>query len=216
MTNFQKALNLHLTLTSRTIPKALNSRMYYLLAKCVKYTPKADRQKLESFLGASSTMHTSKTGKQRRVYAYSATRSAYAIMNYRRKLRGEKPLSGDDAGIAVRKFIAKRFRSIGTLKAGWAAAKLYFGRAAGMFDINFEKLPKVKMPSKAVTAKDGFSPEAIATYRLLASKEGQPNTGHIHELAQDAMSKAWNEEYNEMIQHIAKKMDEVTDKVNKR
>jgi hypothetical protein len=208
MTEFQRVLNRHIELSSREMSRVINSRMYNILIRALRYTPKADRGKIERYLGAVTTTKISKRGKERNEIGLSKRPLAYAIVNARSIKAGKGAIPQDQVAQAALKFVGATLRSIGTLRAGWRNAISRFTATFGGV-MRYEKLPRVKEISRAKPAGPGISPIAEAAYRLLAKSPASETNHFIHESVIAATDRAFAEEYREMAAHVQKKIEEI-------
>lgn len=214
MSEFQRMLNRHIALSSREMSKVINSRMYQVLIRALAHTPKADRGKIERYLGATTTQHTTRTGRVRNKLSLTPRPLAYAIVNARSIKAGKGNIPRDQVHEAARKFVARTMSSIGLVRAGWVAAIRRFAGMLG-FTMKFEKLPRVKQSSTAKPATQGLSPVAEARYRLLL-KQGQSTQGtFIHPSVNTAIDQAFREEYSEMAAHVQRKIEEINRKARR-
>lgn len=173
--SFQDTLRKYIAVTSKTIPDALNTKMLYIAQGALKNTPKASRSDIESSLSITGYAQQvykrgpkkgqmNQRGKLSRVITSSPI--IYKIINARRSRNGQKGLYGAEMKIAVKRFLAKRFRSIGTLKAGWVSAIKRLSGTVGGFGQFTGSLPPVKGRSQVRLAKQGISPSVELEYAV--------------------------------------------------
>lgn len=206
---FQKFLREHLAKTSRSLPVALNSRMLHIVAKASKNTPKTERSTIEQELGVVGyALKFTKKGKYSR--AQSSKRRADAavtngtsiihlIINSRLGRVGKKGLYGAAMREAVTKFLLKRFRSVGTLKAGWTGAMRQLGQALGLTFRNEGASASVKGKSTVSVAKPGFTPSVRLEYTTNSfDKQHRP---FIDERLLQAVEAAFQSETQELKNH---------------
>ncbi len=190
--------------SSREISTVINSRAFHLGKKAMENTPIASRSKIQSDLGATvSGEKLDKKGKVRRRYSYKPTKIIYKIINSRRIKRGEKPLFNSEIDKEAKALISRRLKAVGSLKSGWLRAIGILGFASKQSFI--QAGPRVKMSSQATVAKPGFSPEASLTYRVLV---GEGSSKSIDPRVVSATERAFNQERQEMVLHLEKKLRE--------
>jgi hypothetical protein len=223
MNEFQQVLNRALSLSSRTLPNGINSKMFYITRGASRNTPKANRAEIEKELGVVGyKVAVGKRGKPltrngkirwNRVVSNSATLAA-KIVNARLGRAGKKGLFGVDMKAAVEKLISKRVSSVGTAKAGWWNAIRIFGASVGEASFKEVSTYKLKGVSIAKTAKNGFTPEASVEY--VVNSFDQSHRAYIEPRTRRALAQAYADEMRSMEQYILKKMQkEVVDKVSK-
>jgi hypothetical protein len=130
----------------------------------------------------------------------------YKIINARRRFAKKPGLRGADMLAAARKMLAARLRSVGTLKAGWWGALNILNRAVGK-DLAFKKehsMSRIKAPSTARVAQDGFNPSVAVEYNLQA-KDEKYNRG-IEKRVVETFYSAWGAETRSMKEYIEKKL----------
>lgn len=223
MAEFQQTLNRALSLSSRTLPNGLNSKMFYISRGASRLSPKADPVAIERSLGAVGyRVKVGKRGKPmtrngkirwERLYTTELT-VAPLIINARLGRAGKKGLYGPDMVRAIAKMVSKRRSSVGTIKAGWWNAIRAFGEAVGESSYKEVSTYKLQGRSKFQIAKNGFTPQASLEY--LVNSYTPDHRGYIDKRTEAALARAYADEMRSMEQYILRKMQkEVVDKVSK-
>jgi len=131
LTEFQKALDLAATYSSRTTSEVINSACLDVIIRASREIPKADRSKMEKQLIDRIEVTTmSKSGKllKHPKTTRHPSRLVYNIINARRRMAHLPPLVGEDMAKAAKKFMQARIRSIGYIAyAGFEKANRAFG-----------------------------------------------------------------------------------------
>lgn len=168
---FQEQLRKYIAQTEKTIPQVLNQKMFYIVKRAMAETPVASRAAIQSTFNVSSTETVIKSGKRagkiRRKYSYDGMNSsAFALMQYRRRLAGKEPIKKPTYADAE-KFVSKAFGAVGTLRNGWVGA---VGKLASVVNEGkpvMEFSARAKQRSIAYPATPGLSPEVTAIYRVV-------------------------------------------------
>jgi hypothetical protein len=212
---FQDTLKRYLVVTSRTLPEALNEKMFFIARAASRRTEKTEKARIENELSVigyellynkkkTRLLRSKKTGRVRTGAAVLGGTLVYQIINARRTFAGKPGLNRTDMKDRVRKFLAARFRAVGTLKAGWWGALNALGKAVGK-EAAFERSSnRIKNPSKATVAKPGWKPNAGIEYNLLA-KDARYQRG-IDKRVVEALSGAWFEEMRSTQKYIEDKL----------
>lgn len=212
---FQALLREHLAKTSRTLPVALNSRMFNIVAKASKNTPKTERSTIEQELGVVGyALKFTKKGKYSR--AQSSKRRADAavtngtsiihlIINARRGRAGRPGLYGSAMKEAITKFLQRRFRSVGTLKAGWTGALRMLGKSLGLSFRNEGASASVKGKSTVAVARQGFTPSVRLEY--VTNSFDKQHRPYIDDRLLQAVDAAFRSETQEIKNHLRDAID---------
>lgn len=195
---FNATLRKYLAVSTRSLTEAINEKMFFILAEAQKETPLADRAKIESELGATTTERIGKSGNVRRKLSYTPTKLVYKLVN-----RRQPGLSGAETEKAARKLIASRLRAVGSLRAGWSAALKKFGQVTGRFGVS-SGLPRVKRGSEASPAKDGVKAQAEAVYNLM--QQGAGGSLEIDPRVSMALEKSFASEAQSMEGYLERKL----------
>ena len=210
---FQAALRQYMSISSRTLAEILNKKMLRIAFAAHKKTPKADRAQIEQQLGVVGYKFSKsrKTGLFKRRKAITASGAlVHRIINARLGRAGKKGLYGKDMKKASQSFLGKRFRVIGTLKAGWLAAIRAFAKATGEAP-GVGGIP-VKGKSESIIAKDGWNPKAEMAYNV-NSFRGQ-HQAYIDPRVVTALQEGFTDEAQDMQRYCAREMQKVADLFN--
>jgi hypothetical protein len=212
---FQKTLNQYLAFTSRDLPSALNTKMFYIARGASRLTPKANRSSVEQELGVVGyAVKIGKRGKPLmrdgrfkwdKLYSRKVT-VANLIINSRKGKAGKKGLYGQEMLAAVVDMIRKRTRSIGTLKAGWLGAIRTFGSAIGQSGDIEQLSSHIKGRTKAKIATPGFSPSCSLEYLTNSYTTHPEHMGYIDKRVEAALNQAYKDEMASMEKYIIEKM----------
>jgi hypothetical protein len=211
MNEFQRTLKSLAATTSRSLPVFMNSRMLNVISEARRRTPVADRGKIMSDLGATlKSERTNAKGRKVRKYSYAPVPVVYKILNARRRAKGLPMLFNKDILPAAKSLIAARLRAVGSLRSGWTQA---IGILAAVVNKVADKSgPRVKQPSTAKVARDGFNPTAEVTFRLTTQSSMSHQGQQIDPRAEDALRAGFAREHAEMISHLEKKVREAAQK----
>lgn len=215
VSDFQDTLRKYLAVTQKTLPEALNQKMFFILRGASRLTPKTSREIIERELkvtGYAQKVYVrgkkkgqiNERGKLGRVQTSSPL--IYKIINARRGRAGKPGLFGSEMRSAAAKLLAKRFRSVGTLKAGWLGAIRKLAPLVGDSSRDAESGASsiIKGRSKAIPAKSEWSPHVEIEYLTNSfSKEHRP---YIDARIQQALAIAFNDEKRSMEEYIIKKL----------
>lgn len=207
---FQETLKQYLAVSSRSLPEALNQKMFYIVRGALRALPKVEKPKIEQELVSGYYLQFTKKGKLRsrkqqgRAKNAMATPLVYKIINARRRFAGKPGLNNADMKERAAKFIAARFRSVGTLKAGWWGALATLRKAVNEPIDRPPSSMRIKNPSKANIAKPGFTPSVSVEYNLLAKDEHHQRG--IDKRVVETFSGSWFDEMRSMKQHIEDKL----------
>jgi hypothetical protein len=224
MAEFQQTLNKYLAHTSRDLPTALNTKMFFIARGASRLTPKQDRSKIEQELGVigyavkvgKRGKPLTRKGKPRWEKIYSRdTKISHLIINARRGRAGEKGLYGHDMTRAVAEMIRKRGRSVGTLKAGWQGAIKTFGAAVGESGDAETLASHIKGRTRTSVAKPGFSPICSLEYLTNSYIPYPSHAGYIDNRTQKALGRSYADEMRSMDAYIIKKLQERVNRMSK-
>lgn len=217
-TAFQATLRRYLAVTSKTLQEALNQKMFFIARGASRGTPKVERSTVEkelSVTGYAEKLYmkgpkkgqVNQRGKLGRVQ--TATPFIYRIINSRLGRVGKKGLYGSAMKAAATKLLAKRFRSLGTLKAGWLGAIRALGRAVGESSQVEGTAANVKGRSKATLAREGWSPQVSIEY--LTNSFAPGHRAYIDARVQSALAAAFQDEAKSMEDYMIKKLQKSID-----
>lgn len=211
---FQRLLREHLARTSRSLPVALNSRALAIVAKASKETPRTERERIEQELGvvgyrlvATKRGYSYAQSKRRKVANAVLAGGAlvYRIINARLGRTGKKGLYGSKMREAARNLLVKRFRSVGTLKAGWTGAIRTLGKVLGLSFQNEGAAGRVQGRSTVKVATEGWSPSVRIEY-VTNSFDAQ-HQAYIDARVEAAVGKGFEAEAKELREHLRKAID---------
>lgn len=208
---FQKLLRDHLAHTSRRLAVALNSRALNIVATASANTPRTERSQIEAELNVTGYAEkryvkgpkagqVNQRGKTARAIISSPI--IFKIINARRGRAGEKGLYCSAMRQAVTHLLTKRFRGIGTLKAGWTGALRSLGRVLGLSFQNPDASSRVKGKSVATPAQEGFSPSVHIEY--VTNSFDKDHRAYIDDRVQAALASGFEKETEELKKHLAK------------
>jgi hypothetical protein len=211
--DFDAKLQQYLKLTSRTVEEAINFKMLFIAREALANTPATPRTKIESSLNVigyelnKTKKGAIRKGKRARGAAIFGGALIYRIINARLGRKSKKGLHGAAMKAAAQTLLKSRFKSSGTLKAGFAGIVRVFAakmkQAHGIIG-----LPGVKLKGKALPAEvseKAFRMEATATYQV-GAKEGKSDQWVIHPLVQKAVEQAFKNETAAMTTYIEDKL----------
>lgn len=209
---FTKALRKVAALTNQELHKFINRKMFFVTVEAKKQTPVVSRAQIEQELGVKGyRLEYGKRGgilarsKKQRGYnaVTNSTSLVHLIINARRGEAKQKGLYGGAMRTAVGKFLAKRFRSVGTLRGGWQGALRTLGRAVGLSGYNGGASIKtgVRGRSTVKLARPGWNPTATVVYNTNSfDKDHRP---YIDARLGRAMANGFSKETANMNRHLA-------------
>lgn len=214
VSRFESTLREYLRVTSRTLPKVVNTKLYYIARKAVWFTQKADvehiRSELGRFVTVSELNRKGKTVKRRRLVLAPARSHnaplAALIVNKRRGVG--KGLYGAAMARAVREMVAARSRSTAFLKSGFlpGVKKLApFADKAGQpaMDSSAKVIGRAKGDGQPANEMD-FNPVAFIVNEASALRDR--NTA-LFRVAGKGLEIAFDDETASMLEYIERKMN---------
>ena len=131
---FSRAISLLAAAKKKDLANVVNKKLYYVARKSVWYTQVANYERIANELGQNYTRATGKRSNSFKMVKHSTfnnARTASAplaaiLVNFFRGKLGKSGLRGAAMVKEVQRFVGKRLRSIGFLKAGWIAARDVF------------------------------------------------------------------------------------------
>jgi len=207
---FQAQLREYIAKTEKTIPQVLNQKMFHIVIKARAMTPVASRASVQNAFNVSSTETVIKSGKRagkiRRKYNYQEMNtSAFALMQYRRKLAGKGAISKPTYDYA-KKFVSKAFGAVGTLRNGWTGAVGKLGAVVNEGKPAMEYAARAKQLSVAYPATPGISPVVTAIYRLVERSANGIKVEQIDPRVVAALQKAFDYETKSMEKYLSDKL----------
>jgi hypothetical protein len=214
-TQMQAALEQYLQQSRHSTAFVINRKLFFIAKRAYDLTPIAKRERIQETFSVTQTERTVKrgrfAGKIRRVTNYSGlNKSAFAIMNWKRRKKGLPALRGAEALKAAKGMVASRLRAIGSLKSGWVGAILRLRRiVADAFVPAFKN--KLQNPGAATPARKGPNPTAEIAYRLAIKKKSGEK---IDPRVIAALQQAFNDEAADTLRHLAERLQQDANKVN--
>jgi hypothetical protein len=226
---FERRLEQYVPLARKDITNELNRRSANILMKAIANTEKASLGALRSLFSRNATVMRARTNKKTGVTRITkprqrvvhGTMDGYRIANYRRNIRlGRRPTGnppgGGLGGASMKAYIRKTFKALGSavgyLKSGWLPALRVFKQAGGASD-------SAKLRGKKGTASFGGGTRATPaeTIRTYFYSTANPRTFakgpvSIETRLNTALQKAVDEETEDMIPYIFRKIQERADK----
>lgn len=221
MTQFQKFWTEAAKVSKRTLAESANHTAFSIAIEARNQTPKAERGTIEAALNVTGykVIKSRKTGafkRGRAIFAAAAGQVANIVwltINARRRRAGEKGLYGAKMAAAASAFAGRRFRAMGTLRAGWSQAIYALAKVVpGFKPADTEKLPRNKQRGGATPAVEGWSPEATFGYGEFVKKG--PTGRRISEVPKSvvaATERAFAIEQVKIEAYTARKMQEAMD-----
>ncbi len=211
---FQAALNSYLPKVPASLAETLNKKLFYIARGASRLTPVSQRVEHDVGVLAYTTTRSRKTGKTKKgkaVFGIGTGNRFAMIINARRAKAGLPGIPKADMAGAVKRLIAARLRSKGTEKAGWIGAIRKLARAVGESSFSPDRV-SVTNKSLATVAKDGWTPSADLTYRIISTTTNRKQ--YIDPDTEKALQTAFNDEARSMLEFLAKRMQKDADKIN--
>jgi len=226
---FERRLEQYVPLARKDITDELNRRSASILMKAIRITEKASLGALRSLFSKNATVMRVRTNKKTGVTRITkpkqkvvhGTMDGYRIANYRRNIRmGRRPTGnppgGGLGGASMKAYIRKTFKALGSavgyLKSGWLPALRVFKQSGGAGD-------SAKLKGKKGTASFGGGTRATPgeTMRAYFYSTANPRTFakgpvSIETRLNSALQKAVDEETEDMMPYIFRKIQERADK----
>ncbi len=214
----QAALAQYLERSRHSIAFVINRKMFHIAKRAYDLTPVAKRQRILETFNVSQRERVVKKGKHigkiRRVTNYSGiTRSAYRIMNWKRRKKGLPGAARAEALRLVKQMIAGRLRAVGTLRSGWVGAVVKLKDALNeAFEPYIKNVVKQRGTAKLARPKSKNPTGEIAYRIVLKKKSGE----QIDPRVVSALQKAFDDEASDTVRHLASELQKEADKVNAR
>ena len=213
----QAALAQYLERSRHSIAFVINRKMFHIAKRAYDLTPVAKRQHILDTFNVSQRERTVKKGKHagkiRRVTNYSGlTRSAYRIMNWKRRKKGLPSAARSEALKLTKKMIASRLRAVGSLKSGWIGAIV---KLQEILSESFVPLFKntIRRRGRAKAARPTRNPVGEIAYRLTVRRKDQEQ---IDPRVVSALQQAFDDEASDTVRHLASELQKEANKVNAR
>lgn len=166
---FQSAATAILKITKKDPVPFFNKKMFFIVVKAMKDTPRATRAAIEAAMNEFVKIKRTKSGKiSRAKNALTYSRRGASLIQGGRLNRGLKPLPKSELEIELRKMLTDKTRAIGSLASGFLGSVKLLGRAIGRK--SRPKGPDVKNPGHAIPAKPGRKITVTAVYEMTIKK----------------------------------------------
>jgi hypothetical protein len=203
-----------MAVTQRSLAEVCNKKAAMIAIQALNNTRKASRASIEASLGQLTTVtrttKAGKTAKSRRLSLVQAQQVnaplAALLVNKRRAALGEPGLRGAAMTKGIRKFLSRRFSSIGFLASGWLPAiKALSAVLKERFAVSRDKGVKQygRRKGGAQSAKDGWNP--VATIWNAVQGSGSANA-KVNQIISDGVQKALNAEAASMDAYVETKL----------
>jgi hypothetical protein len=205
--------------SERTYDRFINSRLFFIARRALEYTERADPDKIARQLGQVATKVTRdrKTGRMKRgkriFTAFNMNSYAALIVNSRRKKAGEKLLWGKELFDAVKRLRATAPKSVNFIRSGWIWAMQQVRIPAKESSVGGERVqfrrgapkgfaqPAQRAVSAMVTGQVGSTSLLAQSAKRTGSRRGNPMP-----VATRGLVRAYNQETQEIIDHLHKKL----------
>lgn len=135
---FNSAIRLLAAAKKKDLATVVNKKLYYVAKRSVWYTHVANYERIANELGQNYQRATGKRSNSFKMIKHSTRNNAREynaplaaiLVNYYRGKIGKVGLRGAEMIKEVQRFVGKRLRSIGFIKAGWIAARDAFKQKA--------------------------------------------------------------------------------------
>jgi hypothetical protein len=236
---FQAAVKQALLSTSKELPKAITSRMFYLAVRLFAIMPprniQAAKQHIRNYLnaGVSSTQSVRKSGKK--VANSRQLKRVHLLVQGKRRSQGLSGLYGKEMKDAAGKFRRRAIGSVGYLKSGIVRALRQLNGHFSQFGKKDSKTKAEVSPNaalakiaaeygssgnvgihkgskgKGIPAKPGSNPTATMALSM-GIRDNQ--LSRVSSRANGSMSQAMNDERASIVQYLARKMQDIADQHN--
>ena len=212
------ALNQQLESSRHSAAFVINRHLFFIAKRAYELTPVAKRQHILETFNVTQRERVVKKGKHigkiRRTTNYSGvTRSAYRIMNWKRKQKGLPGAARADALRLVKKMIAGRLRAIGTLRSGWVGAIVKLKEALNeAFEPYIRNVVKQRGTAR-LARPESKNPTGQIAYRIAVKKKSGEQ---IDPRVIQALQQAFDAEAADTLRHLSEVLQEGADKVNVR
>jgi hypothetical protein len=210
---FTAGLRKYAAQSEKALPRVMNQKMFYIGANAARLTPKTTRAQIEQEMNVVGyNLEIGKRGKALNRRRQGGAKNAiyggnrmFRIINARMGRANKKGLYGPAMKAAADKFLANRFRSVGTLKAGWTHALRKLGSVLGFTFQNEGASKTVMGKSSAVIARDGWNPTASITYNT--NSFSADHRAYIDRRIFQALSKSYQRELQFMAKDVKKVLE---------
>lgn len=198
---FDRELTRYIQASSRELPEILNSKAYFVARKALWFTDKAAAPKIRKLRDQASRNGGLLIG---------------AMIQKRRKERGEPGLYGKQMRREIDRFIAMRLRVIGFLKSGWIPAIQGLDPKAQDKQL---AAPKVGGVRQYGLPKGNVSPATESVMTAVIQNLAQARSDRIQALATiggRGLNRAFLDEAASMAQYVEKKLKKHADEANRK
>lgn len=211
----QAALAQYLESSRHSAAFVINRKLFHIARRAYDLTPVAKRQHILETFNVTQRERVVKKGKRagriRRVTSYAGlNRSAFRIMNWKRRKKNLPTLSGAEALRAAKAMVASRLRAVGSLKSGWIGGILKLRRILAESFVPLTR-HRLNRPGDASIARKGPNPTAEIAYRLVIRKKSGEQ---IDPRVVGALQQAFNAEAADTLRHLAERLQADANKVN--
>jgi hypothetical protein len=236
---FQAAVKQALLSTSKELPKAITSRMFYLAVRLFAIMPprniQAAKQHIREYLNAPVGGTLARVSRGEKVAKKRQLNRVHLIIQARRKAKGLKLLYGYDMKKESGKFRRRAIGSVGYLKSGIVRALRQLNGHFSQFGKKATKRKPELPPNAALSAiasqygssgnvgihkgskgsgfpaKPGWNPTAHINLSM-GIRDNQ--FARVSSRANNAMAKSIADEHAEIVGHLKEKMEEIMAKHN--
>lgn len=227
---FERRLAQYMQFARKDITEEVNRRSANILMWAIKYTEKANLERIRSIFAKSAMVMKVRKSKKTGITSFTkpkksvvhGTMAGYKIANYRRNIRLGRlptgnPPGGGLGGDSMKAYIRKTFRGLGSavgyLKSGWLPALAIFkngGRAS-------EETAKLKGKKGTASFGGGLIAKPGPIIRSYFYSTANPRTyakgpASIDQRLNIALQKAVDNQTRDMMDYINRKMQERADK----
>lgn len=184
----------YISVSKRGISEDVNQTSYSICISAVALTKRATKSSIRSYLNRASRINPTAP-------------IAAILVNWRRGLKGQKGLFGENMKAEVDEFIRKQADSINFLRAGWLSAVAVLARSIrkspGKNAIRF--LSRFGTHGGATASKPGNNPTAYFWNQAFAR---HTSTQNGVKFAEEGLQKSVTQEIGRMRARVARKMEE--------
>jgi hypothetical protein len=201
---------------SRTLPQAVNDKLFMVARASLWFTHKADKKDIEKTLGKVS-VSTTKHGKKR--YAHRLVKAAQhdapliALIINKRRGKGEG-LRGEAMRAEVQRVLSARMRSRAYIKSGWLPAIKELAAVTSVptkFPFPDDAVQIGKVKGRAETAKEGDIIKGFIENEAYATRD---NKGAFERFGSKGLQAGIDNEGKEMDVYIKRKIQPAADAFN--
>ena len=218
---FQSLMKQVTKLSSRQPQESITRRLFHVVLRASKLTPKSDKLGIMTLFQVSKTVTLRKIGRKAgrnfkrtgRKNVFGAN-NIYKILNAKLTAQRKPGLKRATALAQARKEISRRLSSIGTLKAGFTRGLKQLALAGGL-SFRTRERKRVQKQSKAIIPPTKREKFTVAFQYDLVGRTAAGNSTGVPVLVQQAISKSVNIEKVQMAQRIGKEFSKNIKKLSK-